>query len=1112
MTNERDGEGWLVVVGASAGGIEAIISLISPLPKDFPAPIVIAQHLQSSRPSHLKEILAGRSSLAVRTVEDREPLEPGVIYVVPADNHVRITDHDVAIEGSESDRPAPSIDLLLSSAAEIFGDRLVAVILSGMGTDGTDGARVVKIHGGSVVIQNPETAPHPGMPRAVPPTIVDFVADADRIGELLVELVTGNVLVASTTDDDRLLRAFLDQLRERTGIDFSTYKRPTVLRRLQRRMVATGNARLRDYVLYTQKHPEEFGRVTSAFLIKVTEFFRDTDLYEHLRESLLPALISAAQAGSRELRIWSAGCATGEEPYSLAILVSEALGSALDGFSVRIFATDLDEDAVAFARRGIYPPSALAPVPPELLDRYFMKEGLEYEVTKKIRSLVVFGQHDLGQRAPFPRIDLALCRNVLIYFTPELQKRALQLFAFSLRDGGYLVLGKAESTTPFAEHFVLENPRLKVYRRAGERVLIPPARIYDTTPVAPGVRLPTSRRDHDPGWTSPANRGVREPARTSVLDRQDQVLLRLPVGVVVVNRDYDIVLLNAAARRLLGVHRPAIGADLIHLIQHIATDELRASIDAALAGEARDLELNVAGSEIADDGDETSLLLSVQPYRAEEGAAIEAAVIAITDVTGPVTELRDASRELARTRGDLGRLTDRLERARRTQRELESANEELSNANATYRTANEELLLANEEVQAATEEVETLNEELQATNEELETLNEELQATVEELNTTNDDLESRSAELHETTASLQQQRQRSEQERSRLALILDSMNDAVLVVDTTGTTVMTNRAYQEMFGSRTWVPRDDAGRPLPPEEWPQARAGRGEAFGITFNVPDTEVGLRNLEATCQGFTTDGWGGVVVMRDITDRSLRRLQERFIAAASHELRTPTAALHGFLQLLARRLPEDLDPTTSRYLEQATLETRRLGDLVERLFDVSLVQRGGVAIRPEKLDLVPLVAEAVELAHVLAPSVRINDTTAVRTLKIRADPLRLRQVVLNVLGNAITHGAGDTGEVEVRVEQEADNARVVVEDRGPGIPPDIRPRLFAPFSASDGSDGDGTGDPRMGVGLGLGLYLSREIMQAHGGTIEAAERPGGGTAVTISLPVGARRRAAA
>ena len=465
----------LVAVGASAGGIDALSTLVATLPEGFPAPIVIAQHLDPRRRSHLPEILQRKSALPVRSVEDREKLEPGIVYLVPANADVVITDHEVSLRALEGSGPRPSVDRLLRTAAESFGEQLIAVILSGEGSDGAEGARAVKQAGGTVVIQDPQTAAHPSMPASLAPPTVDIIARLESIGPLLYDLLTGTYQPAPH-DGEGSLERFLKLLRDQTGIDFASYKRPTITRRLQRRMAAVGATSLRDYQRYLARNPAEYDRLASSFLIKVTDFFRDADLYAYLREHVVPELIAYATEHDHEIRVWSAGCATGEEADSLAILLADAVAEDTSRPNIRVFATDIDNDAINFARRGIYPPSSVDAVPPELIDRYFQRIDDAFEVRKQIRSLTVFGQHDLAQRAPFPRIDLAVTRNVLIYFTPELQKRALQLFAFSLREGGRLVLGKAESVSQVPEHFVVEEPRLKVYRRQGDRILIPPSR------------------------------------------------------------------------------------------------------------------------------------------------------------------------------------------------------------------------------------------------------------------------------------------------------------------------------------------------------------------------------------------------------------------------------------------------------------------------------------------------------------------------------------------------------------------------------------------------------------------------------------------------------------
>jgi two-component system, chemotaxis family, CheB/CheR fusion protein len=814
----------LVIIGSSAGGIDALSEVVRTLPPEMPAPVLIAQHLDPSRPSHLTEILRRQSRLRVETVGDRTRLEANTVLVLPPGQHAEITDHEVRLTGVSEDAPRPSIDALFSSAAQVFADGLIGVILTGTGHDGAAGARDIKAMGGTVVIQNPATASYPGMPLALAQSSIDIVAELEAIGPLLHDLVAG-IDEPSRPDEERLLRGFLDQLRERTGIDFASYKRATILRRLQRRMVATATTKLRDYIRYVQSNPDEYQRLTGSFLIKVTEFFRDRDLFEHLRDSVIPTLISEARERDNELRIWSAGCATGEEAYSLAMLVADALGDELESFHVRIFATDVDADAIAFARRGVYPEASVAALPAELVERHFVAGPDGYEVRKAIRGITVFGQHDLGSRAPFPRVDLALCRNVLIYFTTELQRRALQLFAFALRDGGFLVLGKAESTTPLADYFVLAHPRLKVYRRQGERVLIPPTRIRDLPPIAAPAR--SGRRA---GWIDSTLARSRDAGRpSSAAEKAENLLLRLPIGVVVVDGKYDIQSINGQARRLLAIHGAAIGNDLVHLVPAAASEPCRNVIDGTFRGEIADGMLTIpvvspTGTELR------SVRVTGYPLRTEGEGPVAAATLLVEDVTQQAAHERGLEDELARERAERVDVVERGQQIAAAHAGLLEANTELTTANAELRSANEELLVANEEVQAATEEVETLNEELQATNEELETLNEELQATVEELNTTNDDLQARNMEAFADTDL-----------GSRGMRVLLAMTRRVLeddrpigILSSDPEMDLVNRPFRALFEGTAMTSL--AGEAIPDEDQPLVRARRGERFETQVTV------------------------------------------------------------------------------------------------------------------------------------------------------------------------------------------------------------------------------------------------------------------------------------
>lgn len=740
----------LVVVGSSAGGIQALSVLVSSLKPDFPAPIVLAQHLDPNRSSNLADILERRTELPVITVTSSAHMEPGKIYVVPSNRHIVVQDGSVSIEGDHADRPRPSVDLLLSSAASYYGERLIAIILTGSGSDGAAGAVEVKKAGGTVIIQNPQTARYPSMPMALPPTAVDYVANLEQIGDLLLEVVREDHLPGTTDLPDDPLPKILALVTLQANIDFRKYKPSTILRRIARRMAVTHVATIDEYAGYLQTHPEEVGELVTAFLIKVTEFFRDPEAFQYLREQILPELIEQGRARGNVLRLWSAGCATGEEPYSLAILLADLLGSELPQWTIKIFATDLDLGAIEFARRGLYPQNLLKNLPEHYQPRYFEPANQGYQVSKLLRQMIIFGHQDLTRGVPFPRIDLVVCRNLLIYFKPDLQQSVLDMFAFSLQSTrGYLFLGHAETVHPAQASFEMLNKRLKVYRCMG-------------SPFTAGMGKRT--RSHSPVWDDRSPRGALAPVprlnlqpevptqeiELGHLRRFNELVMRLlPTGVAVIDRSYRTLTMNPAARRLLGLRELGNDQDFLHSVRGLPYVEMRNAIDTVFR-ERTAIILTEMEMDPGTGGNGRYLNIAVMPMEPENGAG-QLAVVNVQDVTEQV----ETRRMLESVQNEQKHLLEELQTSNRRLSEL---NKELQDANEELQATNEELMLAQEELQATNEEFEATNEELQATNEELETNNEELQATNEELETTNEELSARSVELQELTAILENER------------------------------------------------------------------------------------------------------------------------------------------------------------------------------------------------------------------------------------------------------------------------------------------------------------------------------------------------------------------
>jgi two-component system CheB/CheR fusion protein len=726
----------LVVVGSSAGGVAALSVLVNTLSPDFPAPLVLAQHLDPQRASHLASILERQSKLPIVTVAEKAatPMQSGTIYVVPANRHVIIEDSTVRLESDHDARPIPSVDRLLSSAAKAYGEHLIAVILTGSGSDGAAGAVDVKEAGGVVIIQNPKTAPYPSMPQSLPPTVVDHVLEIEQIGPLLSDLLKGIVLVPEKVEDP--LRDLLNDVSQHANMDFRNYKPSTILRRISRRMAIVHAQNLRDYGEYLHANREEVAELVKAFLINVTGFFRDREAFEFLKDFVVPDLLDRGREHNRVLRVWSAGCSTGEEAYSVAILLAELLGAEISEWNIKIFATDLDDEAVNFARRGLYPAKLLDDLSPALVESYFERVDHGYRVSKSLRQMVIFGSQDLTRGIPFPRMDLVVCRNLLIYLKPELQQDLLDLFAYSLhRTDGYLFLGKAETARPSKATFDMINKRWKVYRCVNGPMALPAQGQPINARQAEWQTL--SRRLYATDKAGDAGDEI------TPLRRINEMMFRyLPIGIAVVDRSYRMVTVNAAARRLLSIHDLATEQDFLHTTRGLPYTQVRQAIDAAFTDHST-ATLNDIESE---SGTGRFLSVTIMPAHLEDGG-VQLAVITVTDVTEPVL----TRRRLGQVQNEQGKI---LEELGTTNKRLTSMNTELQEANEELQSANEELMLTQEELQATNEEFEATNEELQATNEEFETNNEELQATNEELQTTNDELTARSHELQETAREL----------------------------------------------------------------------------------------------------------------------------------------------------------------------------------------------------------------------------------------------------------------------------------------------------------------------------------------------------------------------
>jgi two-component system CheB/CheR fusion protein len=713
-------------MGASAGGLEAFTRFFRIMPPDSGMAFVVIQHLDPTHESLTAELLSKSTKMPVQQVAGDTAVERNHVYVIPPNRDLGIGQGVLRLTPLPARRATRMpIDFFFRTLAEDRLERAIGIVLSGSGTDGTLGLKEIKTVGGMALVQDPTTAQHDGMPRsAIAADAADHVLTVEKMPEMLLNYARHPYVVARQAptvekggSDD--LTGILALLRTRLHFDFSGYKPSTLVRRVRRRMGLRHVERLPDYLQLLRSDPGELRALFKDVLIGVTRFFRDPEAWHYLEEKLLPSLLREREAGA-PLRVWAAGCGTGEEAYSLGMLLIEQNQAAQWNGPVQVFASDVDKEALDVARTGIYPESIAADVPPGRLRRFFLKDGTHYRVNKELRETIVFAEQNLIADPPFSKLDLISCRNLLIYLSADVQKRLISLFHFALAEGGHLFLGSAESIGSADDLFDTVSKKWRIYRRIG------PTR-YDRFAV-PG----TAARGPIP---QPASDSLAPKADRLLTQVQQQLLERYAPAGAVINRRYGIVLFVGRTDRYLTQPAGAPTDDLLTrvreglqtrlraLVRQVITDHEPQTVTVRMRRNGAWHRVRVAVEPLQLSGDTEGLLLvSFADEEAPPEAAPEAASPAPAEAD--VSLVRQLEAELKASREDL----------QGTIAGMEAANEEL-------RAANEEVMSVNEELQSTNEELETSKEELQSLNEELNTVNAQLQTKLDELERTNNDLD-----------------------------------------------------------------------------------------------------------------------------------------------------------------------------------------------------------------------------------------------------------------------------------------------------------------------------------------------------------------------------------
>jgi chemotaxis methyl-accepting protein methylase len=719
----------IVGIGASAGGLEALEQFLGHVPANSGMAFVIVQHLDPTHKGIMPELLQRATRMRVIQVKDRTRVQPDCVYVIPPNKDMSIL-HGVLhlLEPAAPRGLRLPIDFFLRSLAQDQQEHSIGVILSGMGSDGTLGIRAIKEKVGLVLVQDPATAKFDGMPRsAIDAGLADMVAPVEELPGKIVSFLQRTPLIAQTEvaledKTQSALEKTVILLRAHTGHDFSLYKRNTIYRRIERRMGIHQINKMAAYVRYLQENTQEVDLLFKELLIGVTNFFRDPAAWEQLRTQAIPALLAARSPG-HALRAWVPGCSTGEEAYSLAMVFREAVGQTKPkgNFVLQIFATDLDRDAIDKARQGLYPENICADISPEHMSRFFIKEERGCRVRKEIREMVIFAPQNLVMDPPFTKLDILSCRNLLIYLTPEVQKKLIPLFHYSLNPGGILFLGSAETVGSGSDLFAPLCGKARIFRRT-ESALQPEP-----------IEFPSSF--HAGPRAGPEARPVLKPP-ASLQSLADQLVLqRYASPTVLANDKGDIFYISGRTGKYL---EPAAGKANWNLFA-MAREGVRYELAGAFQKALRKKELvTLHGLKVGTNGGEQHVNVAIQPLQ-EPGPLHGLVMVAFTDVPTPALIVAKSAAHSAKPRPST-RLAELEQELQRALADARATHEEMQTSQEEVRSANEELQSTNEELQSTNEELTTSKEEMQSLNEELQTVNTELQAKVDELSRASNDM------------------------------------------------------------------------------------------------------------------------------------------------------------------------------------------------------------------------------------------------------------------------------------------------------------------------------------------------------------------------------------
>ena len=1130
--------GCVVGIGSSAGGLEALQQFLTFLPADTGMAFVVIQHLSPDHRSLLADILGKYTTMPVMEAQEGMHVRKNTVYMLPPKYNMEIEGGVLHLHEYNHQHINHPIDVFFRSLAKSYENRAVAMILSGTGSDGTNGIRSIKERNGMIIAQSPESAKFDGMPRsAIATGFVDLILNPDSIAREMAHISrsmadAGQRLQLSDGD---LLSQVFSILKNVTNVNYSYYKQTTVLRRIERRIVVTHNRNLREYVNYMSNNPEEARLLAKEVLIGVTSFFRDQDYFDILKERVVKDLLRNARP-SDQIRIWVAGCSTGEEAYSIAILFAEAMEEMGIRRDIKIFATDLDGDSIAVAGRGVYGDSIQEDVSVTRLSRFFTKKGNRYTVNHDIRKMIVFAQHNVFQDPPFGRLDLVSCRNLLIYFQSILQRNLFAIFHMALNDGGYLFLGRSESVIDYDDVFRVLCPNEKIFvHNSSGRTPSHEHITYSLQGIESQLMPPHFKGDnYEPDAHFPAG------------EMDTRVLELLMPACVLVNEKNELCHSYGKYGDFITIPVGNVTLDIFSLIR----DDLRIAVSKALK-ESRESRGRVAYDKIPVQIGEKPEYISLVAQPISDKIGADTGVTAIAFLRSSQEQQKPVDMEHYNIdTAAAQRIADLEKDLHVTQDNLSHTVTELESVNAELQAANEELLTANEELQSS-------NEELQSVNEELYTVNSEYQAKVGELASVNDDMANflattmvgivmvdRKLNVRKFTEYIADEFSVAEHDVGRslryiayhfatvdlIALchqVLQTMQPVELgCASVAGKTYLVRIApyrthektmedetaeempatFRSVTGMGSGSSAAKGGSSTKPVS-PQTGDARADSRGYIRTESAKKKRREYVSGLVLTFidTTQQIGDQEQIEEMA-RALRAAvksgqeKEAFLSHMSHDMRTPLTAIKGLAQLSLREnnLPENARDN----LEKVLSSTHYLTSLIDEVLETSRINAGKVVSVCTAVREQDVLEEAVAIVAQKAKAAGLNLQTRIDGCENRVvmmDTEHVTRIIVNLLGNAIkftAEGGRVAFEANIFYTDRHASHTYTIRDTGRGISDAFQQKMFLPFEQENDMDSS------LRDGTGLGLYICRNLIDLLGGTITCHSKLGRGTTFIVTL----------